>query len=101
VSTTFTLFRPSGEPIRATCKIQMQEYDSKPAKTNPTSGVLRSSRAHIVVLGDSLASIAHAEYGSPSLWRAIASANELEDPFNLRVGCELLIPAPADAAALS
>jgi nucleoid-associated protein YgaU len=101
VSATFTLFRPSGEPIRATCKISMQEYEFPPPKTNPTSGALNSIRAHTVSLGDSLASIATAEYGSPTLWRAIASVNELEDPFNLRVGTELLIPAPADAAALA
>jgi nucleoid-associated protein YgaU len=101
VSATYTMFRPSGQPIRATCKISMQEYEPSPPRQNPTSGALRSSRAHTVVLGDSLASIAHAEYGDPTLWRAIASANELEDPFNLRVGCDLLIPAPADAAALS
>jgi nucleoid-associated protein YgaU len=101
VSTSFTLFRPSGQPVRATCKISMQEYDPSPPKQNPTSGALGSNRAHTVTLGDSLASIAHAEYGSPSLWRAIAAVNELEDPFNLRVGIELLIPAPADAEANS
>jgi nucleoid-associated protein YgaU len=101
VSATFTMFRPSGQPIRATCKISMQEYEAEPQRTNPSSGALNSTRAHTVTLGDSLASIAHAEYGAPNLWRAIAAVNELEDPFNLRVGTELLIPAPADAAALA
>jgi nucleoid-associated protein YgaU len=101
VSATFTMFRPSGQPVRATCKISMQEYDQAPQKTNPTSGALNSIRAHTVTLGDSLASIANVEYGTPTLWRAIASVNELEDPFNLRVGTELLLPAPADAAALA
>jgi nucleoid-associated protein YgaU len=62
---------------------------------------LRATRAHSIQLGDSLASIADREYGSPELWRAIATANELEDPFNLRVGRELLIPAPADAAGMA
>ena len=101
VSATFTMFRPSGQPVRATCKISMQEYEFPPPKTNPTSGALNSIRAHTVTLGDSLASIANAEYGTPTLWRAIASVNELENPFNLRVGTELLLPAPADAAALA
>jgi nucleoid-associated protein YgaU len=100
VSATFTMFRPSGQPIRANCKISLQEYDPQPPKQNPTSGALNSNRSHTVKLGDSLASIANAEFGSPALWRAIALVNELEDPFNLRVGSELLIPAPSDATAL-
>ncbi len=53
------------------------------------------------MLGDSLASIANAEYGTPTMWRAIAIANGLEDPFNLRVGRELLLPSPAAAAAMA
>ena len=65
VSATLTLFRPSGLPVRATCKVSMQEFDPSPAKQNPTSGALRSNRAHRVALGDSLASIANAEYGDP------------------------------------
>jgi nucleoid-associated protein YgaU len=101
VSATFTLFRPSGQPVRATCKISLQEYDPVPPRQNPTSGALRATRAHTVQLGDSLASIADREYGTPELWRAIATANELEDPFNLRVGRELLVPAPADASGMA
>jgi nucleoid-associated protein YgaU len=101
VTSSLTLFRPDGKPVRATCKVSMQEYPTDPAKQNPTSGALRSMRAHRVVLGDTLASIANEEYGSPALWRAIASTNGLEDPFRLRLGRELLIPMPADAATLS
>jgi nucleoid-associated protein YgaU len=101
VSATFTLFRPSGQPVRATCKISMQEYEPNPPRQNPTSGALRATRSHAIQLGDSLASIADREYGAPELWRAIALANELEDPFNLRVGRELLIPAPADATGMA
>jgi nucleoid-associated protein YgaU len=101
VSATLTLFRPSGQPVRATCKVSMQEFAPGPEGQNPTSGALRSNRSHQVLLGDSLASIATREYGNPNLWRAIAKVNELDDPFRLRVGAELLIPAPADAAALA
>ena len=79
----------------------MQEYPTNPAGQNPTSGAARSTRAHRVVLGDTLASIANEEYGTPTMWRAIAKVNGLDDPFNLRLGRELLIPPPADAAALA
>jgi nucleoid-associated protein YgaU len=101
VSTSLTLFRQTGRPIRATCKVSMQELETTPAKQNPTSGALNSVRTHTVVLGDSLASVANAEYGEPTMWRAIAIANLLEDPFNLRVGHELLLPNVADAAAMA
>ena len=92
---------PDGRPVRATCKVSMQELETSPAKQNPTSGALEATRAHTVVLGDSLASIANGEYGTPTMWRAIAIANGLEDPFNLRVGHELLLPSTAEAAALA
>jgi nucleoid-associated protein YgaU len=101
VSASLTLFRQDGRPIRATCKVSMQELETSPAKQNPTSGGLEATRAHTVVLGDSLASIANGEYGTPTMWRAIAIANGLEDPFNLRVGNELLLPSTAQAAALA
>jgi nucleoid-associated protein YgaU len=101
VSAQMTLFQPSGQPIRATCKVSMLEYDPNPPRQNPTSGSLRSTRSHVVVLGDTLASIAHAEYGAPTLWRAIAQVNDLEDPFSLRVGAELLLPPPADAVVMA
>lgn len=101
VSVTLTLFRPSGQPVRATCKVSMQEFAPQPEGQNPTSGARRSTRAHQVMLGDSLASIASREYGDPTLWRAIAKVNDIDDPFRLRVGAELLIPSPADAAALA
>jgi hypothetical protein len=101
VSVSFTLFRSDGRPLRAACKVQMQELAPVRPPQNPTSGALEATRAHMVVLGDSLASIANAQYGTPTVWRSIAIANGLEDPFNLRVGHQLLLPSPAAAAALA
>jgi nucleoid-associated protein YgaU len=101
VSTSMTLFRSDGRPVRATCKVSMQELETAPARQNPTSGGFDATRAHTIILGDSLASIANAEYGTPTMWRAIAIANRLEDPFSLRVGHELLLPSAADAVAMA
>jgi nucleoid-associated protein YgaU len=101
VNATMTLFRPTGLPVRATCKVSMQEFDPPLGGQNPTSGALRSSSTHQVRLGDSLASIAKTHYGDPTRWRAIASANDIDDPFNVRIGTDLLIPAPADVDALA
>ena len=87
--------------MRATCKVSLQEFDPPLGGQNPTSGALRSNSSHQVRLGDSLASIAMTHYGNPTMWRAIAAANEIDDPFDVRIGTELLIPAPADAAELA
>ena len=93
VTVKLTLFRSDGRPVRASCTVKMKELAPSPPPQNPTSGALEATRAHTVVLGDSLASIANAEYGTPTMWRSIAIANRLEDPFNLRVGRQLLCPA--------
>jgi nucleoid-associated protein YgaU len=79
----------------------MTEFDPPFGGQNPTSGALRSTSSHQVRLGDSLASIATAHYGKPTMWRAIAAVNGIDDPFNVRIGTDLLIPAPADAVALA
>jgi nucleoid-associated protein YgaU len=42
--------------------------------------------------GDSLPSIAFAAYGDPTQWRAIAEANEIDDPLRLPRGRALAIP---------
>ena len=50
------------------------------------------SAPHLVREGDSLASIAFAAYGDPTLWRTIAEANEIDDPLRLPRGRALAIP---------
>ena len=47
----------------------------------------------MLVEGDTLAGIAYREYGDPSLWRAVAAANGIDDPMHLRPGSSVLLPA--------
>lgn len=101
VSIQVTMFTPEGLPLRATCKLSLLEYAVPLPKTNPSSGAERSVKARRVGLGDTLASIANDELGDPSQWRAIATVNRIEDPFNLVVGSELLIPSPNDVLQLA
>ena len=93
-----TLFRADGTPSRASCTITLEEIPSSTPRQNPTSGALATYRTHTVVAGDSLASIAYRAYGRPDRWRAIADANDLDDPTRLRSGRMLLIPPPDEAA---
>jgi nucleoid-associated protein YgaU len=101
VSVRDSLFDPSGVPLRATATVTLEEVPTDtPARQNPTSGTDRVHRSHLVIEGDSLASIAYQHYQDASLWRAIAESNDIDDPMELRPGRQLLIPAAAQAVAL-
>ncbi|MFI7582802.1 peptidase M23 [Kocuria sp. M1N1S27] len=94
VQAKYTLFTAAGLPVRATCTVSLEEIKGEPPGQNPTSGGLVPRRAHVVVDGDTLAGIAYAEYGDPSLWRAVATLNDLDDPMRLRPGSTVLLPTP-------
>lgn len=51
-----------------------------------------SGRRYVIQSGDSLAAIAQEVYGDPTEWRAIARANDLQEPYSLTVGRALRIP---------
>jgi nucleoid-associated protein YgaU len=93
VTAKYTLFTPSGTPVRALCTVALEEISGEQGGQNPTSGSLAARDVHVVVAGDSLASVAFHAYGNPTLWRDIAEANEIDDPMRLRPGSRLLIPA--------
>jgi len=52
---------------------------------------------YTVVGGDSLGGIAKRAYGNVNYWKAICSANELENCDRINVGDELLLPTQAEA----
>jgi len=101
VSVKYSLFKPDGTPTRATATIEMQEVPSDPGKQNPTSGGLAVRATHTVVAGDTLQSLAFAEYGNPNLWRAIAITNAIDNPLRMHPGASLLLPTPEEALELS
>ena len=96
VSQKFTLFLDDGTPVRATVDVQFKEGQSvqKQLKRNPRA---RSSplqpRTRTVREGDTLWSIAAAEYGDAAKWRSLARANQITNPRVLPPGTVLLIPS--------
>jgi nucleoid-associated protein YgaU len=92
VSAKYTLFTAGGLPIRAACSVSLEEMPSESGKQNPTSGSDAVRRSHTVVEGDSLASIAYAEFGDATAWRALARFNAIDDPLRCRPGTRLLLP---------
>lgn len=94
----YVRFTDSGDPIRAKVSLSMREQPSLLAilSTNPTSGGLPGRGQHVVSSGDTLQSIATATYGSPHRWRALATANGIDDPARLRPGQVVYLPNPAE-----
>ncbi|MFL6074143.1 MAG: peptidase M23 [Mycobacteriales bacterium] len=93
VTAKYTLFTPSGMPVRATCTVAIEEIAGATPGQNPTSGALAARKVHTVVAGDSLQMMAFQEYGDPNRWRVIAEANRIDDPMWLPPGTVLLVPA--------
>jgi nucleoid-associated protein YgaU len=100
VTAKYTLFKPDGTPLRATAQIAMEEVPTEPQGQNPTSGSIDSRRSHVLGDGDSLHSVAYREYGDPTLWRSLASYNQIDDPMRLRAGTRIFIPSAAEAARM-
>jgi nucleoid-associated protein YgaU len=93
VKQKFTLFSPKGVPLRATLTVTLREYktlEDQLAQLNLNSP--DRTHSHVVQRGETLAAIAAQYYERPGEWRAIAAANEIEDPRRLDAGTFLTIP---------
>ncbi|MCA9997763.1 MAG: LysM peptidoglycan-binding domain-containing protein [Anaerolineales bacterium] len=93
---TFTLFTPTGKPVRAKVDITFTQYidqnDYKGRRQNPTSGGSLIEQVWTVEAGQRLDYIATAVYDDPTQWQLIASHNQITNPFQLRPGQKLTIP---------
>lgn len=100
MKTKYTRFDQDGSASRAEITITLVEAANTLGPQNPTSGGVVGRRSVTVDAGDTLAAVAYAEYGNPNMWRALAEANNIDDPLRLRPGATLFIPAKADADRL-
>lgn len=89
LSQNFTLFRPTGEPVRATLSVSFLEFLDPEVDQHLTDPELTT---YVVRRGDSLPNIAAQMYGDATLWRVIAQANAIVDPRRLATGATLTIP---------
>lgn len=90
-----------GVPVRTEVQVTLEDLPSILPGQNPTSGALETRRTHMVIEGDTLASIAYREYSDATMWRAIAEANDIDDPMRLQPGTELLVPDRREAENLA
>jgi len=85
----FTLFRATGEPIRANLTVVFTEFLDPKVSLRDTDPEMTT---RVVKRGDTLSSIAADVYRDPTRWRVIAESNELDDPRSLEIGARLRIP---------
>ena len=81
-----------GTPLHAVCNLTLKESPIPLPFTNPTSGGRPGRHRHIVLVDETLMSIASGAYGNPGAWRAIAEVNGVDDPTAVRPG-DCLVPA--------
>lgn len=53
-------------------------------------------KSELVHEADTLAHVAYRSYRTPSRWRDVAAANDIDDPLRVKPGRKLLIPAPEE-----
>jgi len=85
----FTMFMPSGMPVRATVSCSFMEYDMTVLELH-SADITKTVQ---VMPQDTLHSIAVQQYGDASQWRRIAWANQIINPRLLTPGMRLIIPA--------
>jgi hypothetical protein len=94
VNVTFERFSSSGTPDRALIKFTVTEefniFGMLP--TNPTSGGLPGRQRHVVSASENMQTITTAAYGTPKLWRGVAEANNIDDPFRVKAGDTVYLP---------
>jgi hypothetical protein len=96
VAVTFERFSASGTPDRASIAFKVTEefniFGMLP--TNPTSGGLPGRQRHVVTASENVQTITTAAYGNPKLWRGVAEANNIDDPFRVKAGDTVYLPNP-------
>jgi hypothetical protein len=89
----YTLFERSGEPLRATVRITLQEAVApEPLARDEGRQSPDLYQTWLVSEGERIEHIAHDVYGSVAFWRPLAAANDLRNPRALFAGQVLVLP---------
>lgn len=93
MSTTYTVFKPDGDPLRAKVKLDFIQYISKEEESKRSRR--RSpdlTRRVVVQAGDTLPLLCHQVYEDSSYYPEVAKANNLDGFRRLEPGTQLLFP---------
>ena len=93
-SQRYIMFSSDGKPVRARINASFSEYiDAEQEAKRVRRQTADFTKLHVVMQGETLSAIAGRLYEDPSVWRAIAIANDLDDPRDIEAGMELRIPS--------
>lgn len=93
VSQKFILFFPDGRPARARLTVAFSEFiDADREAKEINRQTANFTKVHVVKQGENVSDIAGRLYEDPALWRAIAMANEVDNPRALTTGQSLAVP---------
>lgn len=93
ISQTFTMFLPSGLPVRATLQVTFSEALSDEEQDAIRSNFTEDqSRQYEMLENEDLSMVAHKQYNDSNRWRDIANANNIDNPRNVKKGTKLTIP---------
>lgn len=90
-SQRFIMFRQDGIPVRARLNVTFKEYEQVEVEIQQGFFVGPPTVRNIIQ-GDTLAALAFDYLGDPGAWREIAEANNIDDPFDLTPGVNLIVP---------
>jgi hypothetical protein len=90
-SQRFIMFARDGTPLRARLNVTLKEYEQIDVEIEHGFFIGPPSVRNILE-GETLEKLAHEFLGDPGEWREIAKANNIDDPINLQVGAQLIIP---------
>jgi hypothetical protein len=93
VKQEFTMFGPTGTPLRAKLTVTMSEFKTQHEQIVELD--LESpdrTRSYVLERGDTLAAVSWKNLENVNEWRHLANANDIEDPRRLEPGRTLLIP---------
>ena len=94
IKQTFTMFLPSGMPVRARVELTLKSVtDLSTAKRKRPFESPDRTKYRTVHQGEHLWSFAFQEYGDAELWRVIARENGIMDPLELEPGQVIKLPA--------
>lgn len=93
ITQTFTMFLPSGLPVRATLQVTFAEAlsdkEQEAIKENFTEELMKQYK---IKENEDLTDVAYNEYNDPTRWREIADANNINNPRKVQGGTVLNIP---------
>jgi hypothetical protein len=90
----YILFSSDGTPVRARVTLKFKEYRPLSLQVNSTP-LYSPDRRRLFKMteSESIWQMAYNAYGDAALWRAIAEANDIDDPRQIENGRDLIIPA--------